>query len=178
MEPSKIRPQRHLKEIVFLYFMPSTFFRQKAESIFKVQNWNRNHSLKSQTWFSKCFFLFFGLILLTPKWSKQCDQLARLFFNLWPFTKKENFSGSNYIFFAKEGLKSFKIQNKPSNFSKEINFCQSGEISPHLVTLSHSYISCPYGWLISIRLVSATLLLLPMSRKDTLQALVSGGFKI
>ena len=64
----------------------------------------------------------------------QCDQMDRLFFNFWWFTTMKACHFDEM--FAKVGLKFCQILNKPSKDSQKVlNFCQSGEISPNLVTL-------------------------------------------
>ena len=66
---------------------------------------------------------------------RQCDQMAKLFFNVWPFTTIKICPKSQK--FANVALKFCKGQNKPSsNCHGLLFFSQSGKISPNLVALS------------------------------------------
>ena len=56
---------------------------------------------------------------------KQCDQMARLFFNIWPFTSMKIFPMAYKIFQTQASI----------NFPRLWKFGQIGEILPNLVTL-------------------------------------------
>ena len=59
---------------------------------------------------------------------------CRVFFNIWPFPSRKICSIAYKI--AKIGHKCCQILNLPSkNCQRLLRFCQSGEISPNLVTL-------------------------------------------
>ena len=56
-----------------------------------------------------------------------CDQMVKLFFNIWLFATTKTNPVMKQI---------CQIRNKPSkNCQRLVKFCQSGEISPNLVTL-------------------------------------------
>ena len=66
--------------------------------------------------------------------ARQCDQLVRLFFNIWPTTTMK----INPIMqkFCQVDSTFCQIRNKPSKICRRLlKFCQNGEISPNLVTL-------------------------------------------
>ena len=55
-----------------------------------------------------------GTHSLIPGDLNQCDQLARLFFNIWPFTTIK-ICNKNVSKFTKAGSKFSQIQNRPYN---------------------------------------------------------------
>ena len=64
----------------------------------------------------------------------QCDQMVRLFFNIWPFVTMKISPKCHK--FAKAGSGFSQIRNKPSkNWPRLINFCQRGKNLPNLVTV-------------------------------------------
>ena len=92
-------------------------------------------------WFTKIFrrrrdfFRWDSFELIEYKSDRnQGDQMDRLFFNFWWFTTMKACHFDEM--FAKVGWKFCQILNKPSKDSQKVlNLCQSGEISPNLVTL-------------------------------------------
>ena len=65
----------------------------------------------------------------------QCDQLVRLFFNIWPFAIMK-------IGPIMSQISQSQLRNKLSKICQRlVNFCQSGEISPNLVTLPIIHVS-------------------------------------
>ena len=69
--------------------------------------------------------------------SEQCDQMVRLFLNIWPFATMK--TRQRCYKFAKVGSAFCQIRNELSKVCQRlVNFCQSGENSPNLVTLQAS----------------------------------------
>ena len=65
---------------------------------------------------------------------RQCDQMARSFFNIWPFIIRKICPIAFKL--AKVGSKNCQRPNKPSKNCQRRNFCcRSGEILPNLVSL-------------------------------------------
>ena len=65
---------------------------------------------------------------------KQCDQMVKIIFQYLAICNNENYP-NNITKFAKVDSSYYQIRNEQS---KICNFCQSGEISPYLVTLRGS----------------------------------------
>ena len=66
--------------------------------------------------------------------SSQCDQMVRLFLNIWPFATLKISPTMSQI--CQSRLSILPNKNKLSNFCQRlVNFCQSGKISPNLVIL-------------------------------------------
>ena len=64
----------------------------------------------------------------------QRDQMVRLFFNIWPFATLKISPKCHK--FAEVGSVFCQIGNKLSKICQRlVNFCQSGKISPNLITL-------------------------------------------
>ena len=74
---------------------------------------------------------------------RQRDQMARLFFNIWPFTTMKF---AQQQLFPKICYKYCQIPNKPlEKLPKTLRIvCQNGEISPNMVTLIilHNILKC------------------------------------
>ena len=72
----------------------------------------------------------------------QWDQMARYFFNFWPFKTMKNFQKHKNV--VTVGLKFCQILNEA------FKNCQSGEISPNLITLlsgaSRDQVVSKYSW--------------------------------
>ena len=67
-----------------------------------------------------------------PMLPDQCDQMAKLFYIMWPIYK----IAQKHNFFAKVRFKFCQILNNFSKVSpRPLKLCLSGEISPNLVTL-------------------------------------------
>ena len=74
---------------------------------------------------------------------EQCDQMVRLFFKIWPLATIK-ISPIMYQIFQSRLKRLCQIQNKLSEICQRIvKFCQSGEISPNLVTLVESLMREP-----------------------------------
>ena len=72
----------------------------------------------------------------------QCDQMAKIIYAIfglleqWKFAKNHLKFDKNHLKFIKVGTNFWQILNKPfQNSTRLSEFCQSGEISPNLVTL-------------------------------------------
>ena len=67
-----------------------------------------------------------------------CDQMVKLFFNIWLFATTKTNPVMKQI---------CQIRNKPSkNCQRLVKFCQSGEISPNLVTLDNDPMFSSLCW--------------------------------
>ena len=80
----------------------------------------------------------------------QCDQIARLFFNIWAIYKIDPIAK----FVA-------KVVSKYYHFAQTLlKFCQSGEISPNLATMLHLFVYIKYPTLTTFEEFHPYLLLL------------------
>ena len=86
---------------------------------------------------SRCFAdwngLFKNILSITSQHETQCDHMAPLFAPYLAIYNYEKLPNSkNYP----RGGKFGQIRNKSWNFANDLNYCQRGEMSPYLVTLT------------------------------------------
>ena len=60
------------------------------------------------------------------RWPLKCDQMARLFFNIWHITKLKIWPNSKINFSVKVGSKFFQMLNETLKIAKLWNFAKSG----------------------------------------------------
>ena len=74
---------------------------------------------------------------------EQCDQMAQLFLQYLAICNNENLPNSIKNFLLRWIQNFAKVQINLENIAKDFqNFCQSGEISPNLVTLQGKHSTC------------------------------------